>query len=120
MNVTPNDTDQIELINDSQVNAWLRLSHCGTLNVASFLHRAAFALHGGSDLFRPNTPLAGQNRHYVDPGQFDVPLFYTEPDSDSDVQDDVGHRAKRTKAFPRSHAGGQKRIQSKDCKVIRF
>ena len=120
MNVTPDAADQIELIDDDQVNAWLRLSQCTTLTVACFLHRAAVAPPGGGAPVRPNTPLVGHNRGYLDPGQFDVAEFYTEPDSDSDVQDDIGRRAKRRKAFPRSHAGWQKRIQSNDRKVIRF
>ena len=41
LNVTPNSADQIKLINDDQVNAWLHLSQCTTLTVACFLHRAA-------------------------------------------------------------------------------
>jgi len=43
-----------------------------------------------------------------------------EPDSDFGMQDDVGRRAKCTKAFSRSHAAWEKRIQSNDRKVIRF
>lgn len=120
MNVTPDAADQIELIDDDQVNAWLRLSRCTTLTVACFLHRAAVVPPGGGDPVRPNTPLVGHNRGYFDPGQFDVAEFYTEPDSDSDVQEDPGRQAKRRRTFPRSHAGWEKRIQSNDRKVTRF
>ena len=38
LNVTPDTADQIKLINDDQVNAWLHLSQCTTLTVACFLH----------------------------------------------------------------------------------
>ena len=120
LNVTPDAADQIELINDDQVNAWLRLSHCTTLTVACFLHRAAVAPPGGGDPVRPNTPLVGHYRNYLLPAQFDVAEFYTEPESDSDDEDDIGRPPKRRRAFPRSHNGWQKRILSNDRKVIRF
>ena len=108
MNVNPDAADQTELIDDDQVNSWLRLSHCSTGTVACFLHQAAVAPPGSSDPVRPNTPLAWHNRRYLDPGQFDVAESYTEPDSHSDVQDDVVCLAICRKAFPRSHAGWQK------------
>ena len=108
------------MIDDNQVNTWLCLSHCSSLTVACFLHPAVVAPPGSGDPVRPNTPLAGHNQRHLDPDQFDVAEFYTKPDSDSDVQDDVGRCAKHTKAFPRSHASWQKRIQSNDRKVIRF
>jgi len=95
MNVTCDAADQIQLIDDHQVNPWLRLSHCSSHTVACLLHRAAVAPPGSGDPVRPNTPLAWHNRHYLDPGQLDVAEFYTEPDSDSDVRDEVEPRAKR-------------------------
>ena len=67
-----------------------------------------------------NTPLAGHNWDYLDLGKFNIDEFYNEPDSNSDMQDSVRHYAKFRKAFPRSHAGWQKRIQSSDRKMIRF
>jgi len=120
MNVTPNAADQIKLIDDNQVNAWLRLSRCTTLPVACFLHQAAVAPLVEGDPVRPNTPPAVQKRGYFDPGQFDVAEFYTVQDSDSDVQDDAGRPAKRRRMFPRSSTGWQRRIQSNDRKVTRF
>ena len=61
MNVTPDAVNQIELIDDDQVNAWLRLSQCSIFTVACFLHRAAVAPRDGGDPVRPNTPLARHN-----------------------------------------------------------
>ena len=121
-NVTPDAADQIELINDDQVNAWLRLSRCTTLTVACFLHRPAVVPPGGGDPVRPNTPLVGHYRKYLVPGQFDVAEFYTEAESSSDEEDpeNIAGRPKRRKAFPRSDRGWQKRIRSNDRKVIRF
>jgi len=43
MNVTPDAADQIELIDNDQVHAWLGVSYCTTLTVACFLQRAAVA-----------------------------------------------------------------------------
>ncbi|KAG0138783.1 hypothetical protein HOY82DRAFT_534532 [Tuber indicum] len=114
MNVTPNAADQIELIDDDHVNAWLRLSPCTTLTITCFLHRDLVPPSYGGDAVRPNTPLDGGNRSYLDPGQFEITEFYTGPDSDSDVADDAVRREKRRKAFPRSHSCGQKRILSND------
>ena len=37
-------------------------------------------------------PLAGHNQAYFNLRQFHVAEFYTEPDSDSDVQEDAGVR----------------------------
>ncbi|KAG0641168.1 hypothetical protein HOY80DRAFT_999543 [Tuber brumale] len=39
LNATPDGTHQVELIDDDQVNAWVRLSNARPLTVASFLHR---------------------------------------------------------------------------------
>ena len=61
MNVTPDTTDKIELINDDQVNVWLRLSHCSTLTVSCFLHRAAVASPVSGDPVCSKTPLARHN-----------------------------------------------------------
>jgi len=87
MNVTPDTADQIQLIDNVQVNAWFRLSHCSSLTVTCFLHPAAVAPPGGGDPVRPNTPVAGHNRGYFDPDQFVIADFYlyTEQYSDSDV-----------------------------------
>ena len=120
LNVTPDAADQIELINDDQVNAWLRLSRCTTLTVACFLHRAAVEPPDGGDPVRPNTPLVGHYRNYLAPGQFDVTEFYTEPETDSELEEDLERQARRRRAFPRSHAGWQRRIQKNDRKIIRF
>ena len=120
LNVTPDAADQIELINDDQVNAWLRLSQCTTLTVACFLHRAAVNPPDGGNPVRPNTPLVGHYRNYLTPSQFDVAEFYTEPESDSELEEDIGRPPKRRRAFPRSHNGWQKRILSNDRKVIRL
>ncbi|KAG0132534.1 hypothetical protein HOY82DRAFT_606577 [Tuber indicum] len=120
MNVTPNAADQIELIDDDHINAWLRLSRCTTHTIAYFVYRGLFPAANSGDAVRPNTPLGVGNRDYHDHGQFDVAEFYTEPDSDSDVDDDAVRRGKRRKAFPRSHAGWQKSILSNDCRVVRL
>ena len=120
LNVTPDAADQIELINDDQVNAWLRLSRCTTLTVACFLHRAAVEPPDGGDPVRPNTPHVGHYQNYLAPGQFDVTEFYTEPDTDSELEEDLERQARRRRAFPRSHAGWQRRIQKNDRKIIRF
>jgi len=95
MNATPNAAAQSKLIDDNQVNAWLRLSRCTTLTVACFLHPAAVAPRAEGDPVRPNTPRAVLNRGYCDPGQFDVAEFYTMQDSDTDVQEDAGRPPKR-------------------------
>jgi len=107
INVTPDAAHQ-KLIDDDQVNAWLHLSRYSTLTVACFLHQAAVAPPDGRDPVRPNTPLAGHNCGYFDPGQFDVAEFYTEPDSDSHVKEDAGRQAKHRRIFLRSNAGWQK------------
>ncbi|PUU80202.1 hypothetical protein B9Z19DRAFT_1124003 [Tuber borchii] len=120
LNVTPDGTGQIGLIDDNQVNAWLRLSQCSTLTVACFLHRAAVATPDGRDPVRPNTPLVGHSRNYLFPGQFDIAEFYTESESDSDEEDDMERHARRRRAFPRSHNSWQRRILSNDRRVIRF
>jgi len=120
MNVTPDAANQIKLIDDGQVNAWLHLCHCTTLTDACLLHQAGVALPSGGYPVRPKTSLAGYNRGYLNPGQFDVAKFCIHPDSDPDVQDNFRHRAKHREAFPRSNSGWQKRIRSNDRKVIRF
>ena len=118
LNVTPNAADQIELINDDQVNAWLRLSQCTNLTVACFLHRAAVNPPDGGNPVRLNIPLVGYYRNYLNPSQFDVAEFYTEPESDSELEEDIGRPPKCRRAFPRSHNGWQKRILSNDRKVV--
>ena len=120
LNATPDAADQIELINDDQVNAWLCLSRCTTLTVACFLHRAAVESPGGGDPVCPNTPLAGHYRNYLAPGQFDVTEFYTEPETDSELEEDLERQARRRRAFPRAHPGWQRRIQKNDRKIIWF
>ena len=120
LNGTPDAADQIELINDDQVNTWLCLSQCTTLTVAFFLHRAAVNPPDGGNPVRPNTPLVGHHRNYLTPCQFEVAEFYTEPESDSELEKDIGHPPKRRKPFPRSHNGWQKRILSNDRKVVRL
>ena len=120
MNVTADAADQIELIDDALVNTWLRLSQCITLSVACFLHRAAVAPPDPGDPVGLNLPLAGHNRNYFDPGEFNVAEFYTEPDSDSDVEEDAGGQGKHRRTFPRSNVGWQMRIQRNDRKVTRF
>ena len=112
----------IELINDDQVNAWLRLSQCTTLTTACFLHWPAVVPPGGGVSVPPNTPLVGHYRKYLVPSQFAVAEFYTEAESSSDEEnpDNIGGRPKSRKAFPKSDRGWQKRIQSNDRKVIRF
>jgi len=120
MNATPNAADQIKLIDDNQVNAWLCLSRCTTLTVACFLHQAAVTSRAEGDPVRPNTRLAVLNRSYFDPGQFDVAEFYTVQYSNTDVQEDAGRPPKRRRMFPRSSTGWQRRIQSNDRKITRF
>ncbi|KAG0125454.1 hypothetical protein HOY82DRAFT_616506 [Tuber indicum] len=100
LNVTPDAADQIELIDDNQVDAWL------------------FVPPGGGDPVHPNIPLVGHCRNYLAPGQFDVAEFYSKPESDSDEEDNIGYPAKGRRAFPRSHDGWQKRILSNDRKII--
>ena len=74
---TPDPTDQIELINDDQVNAWLRLSQCHTLTVACFLHRAAVNTPDGGNPVRSNIQLVGHYDNYLTHRQFDVTKLYT-------------------------------------------
>ena len=105
MHVTPDAADQIELIDDDQVNAWLHLSQCTTLTIACFLHWAAVVPPGSGDPVHPNTPLDRHNWGCLDPGQFNVAEFYIKPDSDSDVLENVGCQAKRRRTFPRSRVG---------------
>ncbi|PUU84225.1 hypothetical protein B9Z19DRAFT_1118093 [Tuber borchii] len=99
LNVTPDGADQIELIDNDQVNAWLPV-----------------APPDGGDPVGPNTPLVRHSRNYLFPGQFDIAEFYTEPESDSDEEDDVERHASRRRAFPRSHNGWQRRILSNDLR----
>ena len=101
-NVTPDASDQIELINDDQVNAWLRLSCCTTLTVACFLHWPAVVAPGGGDPVCPNTSLVGHYRKYLVPGQFDVAEFFKEAESSSDKEDQKEYRgpAKAQKGLP--------------------
>ena len=123
LNATPDATHQVEVIDDDQVNAWLRLSNANPLTMACFLHRALAPPAGGlpdAPLVRPNTPISRGSDHYLEPGQFDIPEFYTEPDTDSELEADLSRRAKRRKGFPRSQAGWEKRIRSNDWRVIRF
>jgi len=80
----------MELIDDNQVNSWLCLSRKTSFTLACLLHLAAGAPPDGGDPVYPNTPLAGHNQRYFDSRQCDVAEFYTEPDSDSDVQEDAG------------------------------
>ena len=113
----------MELIDDDQVNAWLRLSNANSLTMACFLHRALAPPAGGLPdalLVRPNTPITRRGDHYLEPGQFDIPEFYTEPDTDSELEADLSCHAKCRKGFPQSQAGWEKRIRSNDRRVIRF
>jgi len=66
INIIPPAANQIELIDDNQVNAWLRLPQCTTLTVTFFLPSAAIALPHRGDPVDPNLPLAGHNRSYFD------------------------------------------------------
>ena len=118
--VTPDAADQIKLIDDDQVNTWLHLSLCTTITGACFLHRAALAPPDGGDPVHPTMPVAGHNRDYFDPWQFDVAEFHTEPDSDSDVQEDTGRQPKHRRTFPRSNMGWQRSIPNNDRRVTRF
>ena len=120
LNVTSDAADQIELINDDQVNAWLRLSQCSTPTVACFLHQAAVNPPDRGNPVRPNTPLVGHYQNYLTPGKIDVAEFYTEPESDSELEEDIMCLPKRRRAFPRSHNGWQKRLLSNDHKIIRL
>ncbi|PUU76064.1 hypothetical protein B9Z19DRAFT_1130326 [Tuber borchii] len=67
-----------------------------------------------------NTPLVGHSQNYLFLGLFDVVEFYTEPESDSDDEDDVEGNARRRRAFPRFYNGWQSRILSNNRRVIRF
>ena len=120
MNVTPDAADQIELIDDDQVNTWLRLSPYTTLTVTYFLHQAAVVPPGGGNPVRPNTPPNRPSQGNLDPGQFDVAEFYKDLDSNSDVLEDVWHQVKHRRTFPRSRVGWQRRIQSNNRKISRF
>src|SRR5437868_6157637 len=91
--------------------------------MACFLHHALAPPAGGPPdalLVHPNTPITRRGDRYLEPGQFDIPEFYTEPDTNSELEADLSHRAKRRKGFPRSQADREKRIQSNDQCVIRF
>ena len=52
--------------------------------------------------------------------EFDIAKFYTEPESDSELEEDIGRPPKHRRAFPTSHNGWQKRILSNDHKVVRL
>ena len=70
LNVTPDVTHQVELIDDDQVNAWLRLSNANPLTMACFLHRALAPPAGGppdAPLVRPNTPITRRGDRYLEP-----------------------------------------------------
>ncbi|KAG0644870.1 hypothetical protein HOY80DRAFT_996565 [Tuber brumale] len=117
LNATPDGTHQVELIDDDQVNAWVRLSNARPLTVACFLHRASAPPPDGppeAPLVRPNTPLARRGDRYLELGQFDVAEFYTEPPSDSKLEDDLAHCTKGRKGFPQSDGGWRRRIQIND------
>ncbi|KAG0644304.1 hypothetical protein HOY80DRAFT_997026 [Tuber brumale] len=117
LNATPDRTHQVELIDDDQVNSWVRLSNARPLTVACILHRAPAPLPDGAPgapLVHPNTPLARRGDRYLEPGQFDVAEFYTEPASDSELEDDLAHRTKHRKGFPQSDGGWRRRIQTND------
>ncbi|KAG0643955.1 hypothetical protein HOY80DRAFT_997369 [Tuber brumale] len=123
LNATPDGTHQVELIDDEQVNAWVRLSNARPLTVACFLHRAPAPPPDGppdAPLVGPNTPLARHGDCYSEPGQFDVAELYTEPASDSELEDDLAHRTKRRKGFPRSDGSWRRRIQTNNRRVLRF
>ncbi|KAG0641325.1 hypothetical protein HOY80DRAFT_1113339 [Tuber brumale] len=123
VNTTPDGTHQVELIDDDQVNAWVRLSNARPLMVACVLHCAPAPPPDGppdAPLVRPNTPLARNGDRYLEPGQFDVAEFYTEPASDSEREDDLAHRTMCRKGFPGSDGGWRRRIQTNDWRVLRF
>ncbi|KAG0634762.1 hypothetical protein HOY80DRAFT_1004874 [Tuber brumale] len=108
LNTTPNGTHQVELIDDQQVNAWVRLSNARPLTVACFLDSTPAPPPDGppdTPLVHLNTPLARRGDRYLEPGQFDVAEFYTEPASDSELEDDLVHRTKCRKGFPQSDGG---------------
>ncbi|KAG0638307.1 hypothetical protein HOY80DRAFT_1001900 [Tuber brumale] len=104
VNTTRDGTHQVELIADDQVNAWLLLLMA--------LRTPLF--------FPPNTPLARCGDRCLEPGQLDVAKFYTEPASDSELEDDLAHGTKCWKGFPRSDGGWRRRIQTNDRRVLRF
>ncbi|KAG0632904.1 hypothetical protein HOY80DRAFT_1109812 [Tuber brumale] len=123
LNATPDGTHQVELIDDDQVNAWVHLSNARPLTVACSLHRAPAPPPDGppdAPLVRPNTPLARHGDRYLESGQFNVAEFYTEPASDSELEDDLAHRTKRWKGFSWSDGGWRRRIQTNDRRVLRF
>ncbi|KAG0636287.1 hypothetical protein HOY80DRAFT_1089368 [Tuber brumale] len=108
MNVTPDASNQIELICNDQVDTQLRLFLCTILTVATFYHRAAIE------------PPKASDPGYLDLGHFDIAKFYNEPDSDSKVEDNVEYQANHRRALPKSHAGWWWRILSNDRKIMRF
>ncbi|KAG0632930.1 hypothetical protein HOY80DRAFT_1006410 [Tuber brumale] len=123
LNATLDGTHQVELIDDDQVNAWVRLSNARPVTVACFLHRTPAPPPDGppdAPLVRLNTPLARRGDRYLEPGQFDVAEFYTEPASDSKLEDDLAHRTKCRKGFSQSDGGSRRRIQTNDRRVLRF
>ena len=118
LNVTPDAADQIEFINDDRVNAWLPLSQCTILTVACFLRRTAVNPSDGGNPVCLNSPLVGHYRNYLTPSQFDVAEFSTDPESDSELKENIARPPKGSRAIPRSHNGWQKRILSNDRKVV--
>ncbi|KAG0640122.1 hypothetical protein HOY80DRAFT_1000448 [Tuber brumale] len=71
LNTSPDGTHQVELIDDDQVNAWVRLSNARPLTVACFLYRAPAPPPDGpldAPLVRPNTPLARHGDRYLKSG----------------------------------------------------
>jgi len=117
MNVTSDSADQMELIFDDQVTAWLGLSRCTTLTVVCFLYYAAVAPPDRGDSVRPIMALAAHKRGYFDARPLDVVVFYNKPDSNSDVPEDPSRQAKLRRTCPRSNVGWQRRIHSHDYKV---
>ena len=79
-----------------------------------------FTLLMEGTLFLPIHLLLGTIRTISPPANSTLAEFYTEPESDSELEEDIGRPPKRRRAFPKSHNRWQKRILSNDRKVVRL
>ena len=100
MNVTPDATDQIKLINNDPFHAWLRLSNCTTRSVPHFFDQVAINPPVRGNPVGPNTPLVGHYRNYLTASQFDIAESYTEPECNSELEEDIGPLPKPQGPFP--------------------
>ena len=119
LNVSPNTADQIELIHDNQVNAWLCLIDCANLSIACVLYSGSDNHPYGGNHVCPNTPLDGHYRNYLTPNQFDLGEFYNKLEFNFELEEDITCGPKHRSVFPRCPNGWEKTIRCNDPKINR-